>query len=492
MQQEDNGLRKVQAKLMSDSLLFTKYFFKKRFNREFVVNSHHIQICDAMDRVLRGQLKRLCISIAPRHGKTELAVKNLIAIGLAHNPRAKFIHLSYSQDLAFDNSEETRDFIDSIDYRKIFPYVELSKTSTSKNKWYTTFKGGVYATATGGQVTGFGAGEVDRDVDFSTDLEFKEAMPFNRKLFSGAIIIDDPIKPEDALSDLKRERINARFESTIKSRTNSRQTPIIIIMQRLHSNDLIGHIKATDAENWEFLDIPCISTDEFGNEHALWEFKQTLEELRLIRQIDENVFETQYQQDPQDLKGKLLPLGRLQFWNMDNIPISSIVFKFAVGDPANTGGDYYSIPIMHVAIIEGKLLCFVKDVIHSKERIEIVNEKLIDKSREHFLEEIFIEVNGIGAAAFMLLKRDLSNMMKVKPFTVTIPKEARILSNSEFIRQHFIFDEKYKENKEYSRFIDHITSYDREGQNNHKKDAIDSLASAANILKIKYKQLLYG
>jgi predicted phage terminase large subunit-like protein len=416
---------------------------------------------------------------------TELAVKNFIALGLAFNPSSKFIHLSYSGSLAEDNSETVRDFVDSEIYRRIFPYVELSKSSAGKAKWMTTAGGMVYATATGGQITGMGAGEVDREIGDAMNS-------IGESKFAGAIIIDDPLKPDDALSDLKRERVNERFENTIRSRTNSRDTPIVVIGQRLHSRDLIGYLKETEGDEWEFLDIPCITTDEFGNESALWEFKMTLAELNQIRQIDENVFETQYQQNPQDLVGKLLPLSTLKFWNFDNIPISSIVFKFAVGDPANTGGDYYSIPIMHVAIIEGKLLCFVKDVIHSKEGIEIINEKLIDKSREHFVEEVFLEVNGIGAAAFMLLKRDMANTTKVKPFTVTIPKEARILSNSEFVKQHFIFDEKYLERPEYRRFIDHVTSYDREGQNKHKKDAIDSLASAANILKIKYKNLLYG
>ena len=478
-------LQILQARLMGDSLSFTRYFFQKRFNRSFVVNSHHEIICKAMDRILRGDLKRVCISIAPRYGKTELAVKNFIALGLAHNPSSKFIHLSYSGSLAEDNSESVRDFIDSEDYGGIFPYVQLSKSSASKSKWATTEGGGVYATATGGQITGFGAGEVDRDL--------LGAMPDEkRNSFAGAIIIDDALKPDDALSDLKRQRVNERFENTIRSRTNSRDTPIIVIGQRLHSNDLIGYLRETEEERWEFIDIPCITVDEFGVEHALWEFKQTLEELNNIRQIDENVFETQYQQNPQDLKGKLLPLQSLKFWNLSNIPFESIVWKFAVGDPANVGGDYYSIPFMHVAIIENKLLCFVKAVVHSKEGIEIVNDRMIDKTREHFIEEVFLEVNGIGAAAFMLLKRDLSNTTKVKPFTVTIPKEARILSNSEFIKNHFVFDERYKEDVEYSRFINHVCGYDRESSNTHKKDAIDSLASAANILKIKYKILLFG
>lgn len=485
MQEVDiNSLRQVQAKLISSSLSFTKYFFKRRFGRGFVVNSHHVAICDVLDKVLRGEIKRVCISIAPRYGKTELAVKNFIALGMAINPKSKFIHLSYSGSLAEDNSESARDFVDSDDYRSIFPYVKLSTSSAGKAKWATTLGGGCYATATGGQITGFGAGEVDRDID--------DNIAIGSNGFAGAIIIDDALKPDDALSDLKRERVNERFENTIRSRTNSRNTPIIVIGQRLHTRDLIGYLKETEPDDWYFLDIPCISYDTLGNEVALWEFKQTLAELNNIREIDENVFETQYQQNPQDLVGKLLPLSSLQFYNFSNIPISSIVFKFAVGDPADKGGDYYSIPIMHVAIIDRKLLCFVKDVIHSKDGIEIINDKLIDKTREHFIEEVFLEANGIGAAAIMLLKRDLSNMTKIKPFTVHIPKEARILSNYEFIRKHFIFDENYRSNPEYLKFITHIVSYDRDGQNKHKKDAIDSLASASNILKIKYKNILYG
>ena len=477
-------LQILQAKLVTDSLVFTKYFFKRRFGRSFVVNRHHVIICEALDRVLRGECKRLCISIAPRYSKTELAVKNLIAMGLAVNPSSKFIHLSYSGSLAEDNSEEARDFVASEDYRRIFPYVELSKSSAGKAKWATTAGGGCYATATGGQITGFGAGEVDREIG--------DGMPVDGNLFSGAIIIDDALKPDDALSDLKRERVNERFENTIRSRTNSRNTPIIVIGQRLHSRDLIGYLKETDGENWEFIEIPCITVDEYGRENALWEFKQTLRELQQIREIDEKVFETQYQQNPLDHENKLLALNSLQFWNLDNIPASSIVFKFAVGDPADKGGDYYSIPFMHVGIVSGKLLCFVKDVVHSKDGIEVVNDKMIDGCRNHFIEEIFLEANGIGAAAIMLLKRDLSNMAKIKPFSVHLSKDERILANYEFIKRHFVFDEKFRDKPEYNRFINHLVSYEREGQNRHKKDAIDSLASAANILKIKFKNTLYG
>lgn len=477
----------IRAKLVSDSLLFTRYFFRERFRRGFVVNKHHEIICKALDDVLTGKIKRLAISIAPRYGKTELAVKNFIALGLGINPASKFIHLSYSQSLALDNSEEARDFIQEASYKRLFPWVQMDKSSTAKNKWYTTEGGGVYATATGGQITGFGAGEVDED-------DIDEFILDSNNNFAGAIIIDDPLKPDDADSETKRERVNQRFETTIRSRTNSRNTPIIVIGQRLHESDLIGYLMANEPDDWEFINLPCIETDESGNEYALWEFKQTLSELLKIRAADERVFETQYQQAPSDVKGKLLPLSELRFEDLSDIPEENIVFKFSVGDPADKGGDSFSIPMMHVAVVDNQLSVFVKDVIHSKEGIEVVTERSIMKMRLLHIEQAFLEVNGVGLGAYLLLKRDLSNHATVKPFSSTIQKEVRILSNYEFVKKYFIFDNEYKANPEYKKFIDDLTGYERESYdgNKHKKDAIDSLASAASIIKIKYKNLLYG
>lgn len=477
----------IRAKVISDTLFFTRYFFKIRFKRKFVVNKHHEIICNALNDVLEGKIKRLAISIAPRYGKTELAVKTFISAGLAINPSAKFIHLSYSSSLALDNSEECRDFIQQQEYMDLFPYVRMDKSSTAKNKWYTTEGGGVYATATGGQITGFGAGEVDEETEFD---EFTIDPEDNR--FAGAIIIDDALKPDDAESETKREKVNQRFETTIRSRTNSRNTPIIVIGQRLHENDLIGYLTTNEPEEWTFIELPCIQTDEEGNETALWEFKQTLAELKRIQNADENVFETQYQQNPKSPKGKLLPLESLRFEDLDNIPEESVIFKFACGDPADKGGDHYSFPMMHVVMIDGQIGCFVKDVVHSKEGIEVITDRFVMKSRLLHIEESFLEANGVGLAAYLLLKKDVSNHSVVKPFTSTIPKEVRILSNYEFVKKYFIFDINYKSNPEYKLFIDHVVKYEREGENKNKKDALDSLCSAASIIKIKYKQFLYA
>lgn len=193
-----------------------------------------------------------------------------------------------------------------------------------------------------------------------------------------------------------------------------------------------------------------------------------------------------------DIEGVLLPMSSLRFENIDEIPEEDIVFKFACGDPADKGGDFYSMPMIHVCILDGQLGCFVKDVIHTKDGIEVVTERYIMKSRLLYIEETFLEANGVGLGAYLLLKKDISNHSVVKPFTSTIQKEVRILSHYEFVKKYFIFDINYKNNPEYHSFIKHVTSYEKEGENKNKKDAIDSLCSAANIIKIKYKQFLYA
>lgn len=295
-------------------LFFTRYFYKLRHGRKFVINDHHQIICDALEKVLRGETTRLIINIAPRYSKTELAVKNFIAHGLALNPGAKFIHLTYAAKLALDNSEEARDIVQDPEYQKLFN-VEIKKDSKAKDKWYTSSGGGVYAAGAGGQVTGFGAGKVDDEEEDAKRAEqarkeddelkdevdaFNQALAdfLEKGLFGGAIIIDDPIKPEDAYSEIKRARINERFETTIRNRVNSRNTPIIVIQQRVHEKDLSGYLMEIEPEVWTVIKLPCLQDD--GT--ALWPMKHTVEELQHLNLISPFVFTAQYQQDPQPIQ----------------------------------------------------------------------------------------------------------------------------------------------------------------------------------------------
>src|SRR5450432_1841782 len=235
--------------LCTDSIgAFTRYFFAKNHARKFALGYHHKQIFDVLDQVVDGKIKRLIINVPPRFSKTEIAVKHFISYALARNPKAKFIHLSYSSELALDNSEGVKDIVKSDAYREMFPNVQIKPGTDSKHKWYTSDGGGIYAASSGSSVTGFGAGQVDiEDEDFTID---------DAKEFAGAIIIDDPIKPEDCESPILRDKINKRFDSTIRSRVNSRNTPIIIIMQRLHPEDLCGYLLKSEPDVWTVLSLP--------------------------------------------------------------------------------------------------------------------------------------------------------------------------------------------------------------------------------------------
>ena len=176
----------LHVKCKKSLLFFSRYFFKEVYKKKFVVNSHHELISETLEKVIKGDIKRLIINMPPRYGKTQLAVKYFIAHCLGLNPSAKFIHLSAADDLALDNSEEIRDLVSTEYYQEVFPNVTLNRSTTGKKKWYTVDGGGVYATSAGGQITGFGAGsfyEKNEDDlnEFLTDIEQKED-------FGGAII----------------------------------------------------------------------------------------------------------------------------------------------------------------------------------------------------------------------------------------------------------------------------------------------------------------
>lgn len=300
----------VRAKCVADTMFATRYFFAQQNGQKFYVGRHHKIIAAILDEVFSGKITRLIINLPPRYSKTEMVVKTFIAKGLGINPKAKFIHLSYSANLALDNSEKTKEMVESAWYRQLFPNVEISPSSDAKQKWYTTAGGGVYATSSSGQVTGFGAGTVNTDTIQIEDLEEFLYRPIqsdgdDEYTFGGAIIIDDPLKPIDANSPVMRDKVNEQFDNTIRSRINDTRTPIIVIMQRVHKDDLSGYLQREDEpEDWTVISMPALSTDEDGNEVALYPFKHTVEDLHNLRKANRFVFETQYQQSPKTINEK--------------------------------------------------------------------------------------------------------------------------------------------------------------------------------------------
>lgn len=303
-----NDEKVLKTKCEKDLLFYSRYIYKENTRRNFIVAPHFRLISDALMKVIRGETKRLIINIPPRYGKTELAVKNLIGYGLAINPQSKFIHISYSDDLALDNSSQAKEYVESDAFQK-FWQMKLKKDAQGKKKWFNEDGGGVYATASGGAITGFGAGVADSNE------------------FSGAIIIDDPLKPDDAISEVKRKSVNERYNSTIRSRVNDSNTPIIVIMQRLHEEDLSGFLlSGGSGEDWEHLCLPAL--DE--NNNPLYPEKHTFEELEQIRQANRYNFAGQYMQQPAPEEGGEWRKEWFNIIDKKEVPINALKWELLI------------------------------------------------------------------------------------------------------------------------------------------------------------------
>jgi predicted phage terminase large subunit-like protein len=256
-------------------------------------NWHLELIAAKLTAVREGRIGRLIINLPPRHLKSLMASIAFPAWCLGLDPSAQILCVSYAQELADKLARDCRGIMMSPWYRRIFP-TRLAPHRQAVQEFITTRQGYRLATSTGGVLTGRGA-----------DI----------------ILIDDPLKPEEALSDAQRQACNEWYDHTLYSRLNDkRHGAIVIIMQRLHEDDLVGHVLAQ--EQWEILSFPAIA--ERDEEHrietilgplcvrrrqgeALHPDREPSETLdRIRRTIGEYNFAGQYQQSPAPLGGGLV------------------------------------------------------------------------------------------------------------------------------------------------------------------------------------------
>ena len=256
-------------------------------------NWHLELIAAKLTAVREGRIRRLIINLPPRHLKSLMASIAFPAWCLGLDPSAQILCVSYAQELADKLARDCRGIMMSPWYRRIFP-TRLAPHRQAVQEFITTRQGYRLATSTGGVLTGRGA-----------DI----------------ILIDDPLKPEEALSDAQRQACNEWYDHTLYSRLNDkRHGAIVIIMQRLHEDDLVGHVLAQ--EQWEILSFPAIA--ERDEEHrietilgplcvrrrqgeALHPDREPSETLdRIRRTIGEYNFAGQYQQSPAPLGGGLV------------------------------------------------------------------------------------------------------------------------------------------------------------------------------------------
>jgi hypothetical protein len=209
-------------------------FYELNPQTDFSPSPHLEVVASRLEACRQGRPRRLIINQPPRSLKSHSASVAFPAWLLGHNPALQIICASYGQDLADKHARDCRTLMASEFYRRLFPQTRLSTEKQSVNEFMTTAQGFRMSTSVGGVLTGRGA-----DV----------------------IILDDPLKPDDALSETRRNSVNDWYDNTLVSRQNSKEHGVIIVvMQRLHQDDLVGHVMTQ--EDWEVVSFPAIAEED--------------------------------------------------------------------------------------------------------------------------------------------------------------------------------------------------------------------------------------
>jgi len=299
--------RRNARKSLLDFTLYTK--------PDYEVSWHHKVLCDALDRLVSGDIKRLMVSMPPRHGKSELVSRRLPAYILGRNPDANVIACSYSADLASAMNRDVQRIIDAPEYSNLFPETKLSGSNIRTTAQGGTslrnsdvfevvgHRGGYRSAGVGGGITGMGA-------DFG--------------------IIDDPVKNhQEAQSPTYRAGVWEWYTTTLYTRLDEADSRILCTMTRWHEDDLAGRLieamKKEDGEQWEIISFPAVAEEtrglgdprEVGD--ALWPEKFPAGRLATIQTtIGPYPWGALYQQHPEPDGGGLFKRKNFRYFSIVN------------------------------------------------------------------------------------------------------------------------------------------------------------------------------
>ena len=267
----------------------------------FIEGAHHRVIAEKLEKVARGEIKRLIINMPPRHSKSEFASYLMPAWFLGKNPRLKIIQATHNTELAVRFGRKVRDLIADPQYKDIFPTTNLKEDNKSAGKWQTDVGGEYFAAGVGAAVTGRGA-----------DL----------------FVIDDPHSEQDAMSDSAFDNAYEWYTSGPRQRLQPGGA-IIIVMTRWGKKDLTGRLIAAQggdimADQWEVVEFPAILPSdkplwpEFWNKEALLSIKGSLPVGK---------WNAQWQQEPTNTESAIVKRDWWQLWEKEEIPSCKYIIQ---------------------------------------------------------------------------------------------------------------------------------------------------------------------
>lgn len=275
----------------------------------YLPNWHIDLIAEYLQACMRGEIKRLVIAMPPRALKSVSVSVAWPAWVLGHNPSQRVMAASYAASLSVKHSVDCRHILQAPWYRALFPATVLTRDQNTKHKFMTTKHGFRFATSVGASAIGEG-GDI--------------------------LIVDDPMNPVQALSSAAREQVFEWFRHSFLTRLNNKETGcVVVVMQRLHPDDLVGQLLESGVGGWEVLSLPAISEEDcafrFGGVHYLRKAGEALHTARegaarlrqLKQELGSHVFSAQYQQSPQRIEGALIM--RHWFQHYDEVESEGVI-----------------------------------------------------------------------------------------------------------------------------------------------------------------------
>ncbi len=353
----------------------------------FKDNWHIDAICHQLALCYLGRTKRLIITLPPRHLKSLCSSIAFVVWLLGKRPNAQIICASYSEDLAVNFANLRRKIMQTEWYKKVFKSVRISKTKNTETETVVTAGGRIVSTSVGGTLTGKGG---------------------------NFVIIDDPIKAGDAMSEAERTKVNEWFRNTVYTRLNDpKNDVIIIVMQRMHMDDLVGHV--IDLDDWTLLNLPATAQEDQDIEiddgvfhhrkegdilHPAHCDKDDLEKRREI--LGSACFSAQYLQSPVPPGGAIF---RQEWFREYNCSPRDADFRsvWQSWDTASQTGESNSYSACVTFGVKEHLLC-VLDVWRGRLEYPDLKKKVIGLAEKWEPERIVIEKASTGLS----LLQDLS------------------------------------------------------------------------------------
>lgn len=389
----------LNAVLREDfSSFIAKTFATVDGSQRFLPNWHIDLMAHHLEMASRRETKRLLITLPPRNLKSICASVAFPAWLLGKDPGARIICASYSGDLAGKHARDSRAVMETEWYRRAFPKTRLNRKKSAEADFETTAKGYRFSTSVGGTLTGRGG---------------------------NFVIIDDPIKPGDALSETKRASVKQWFDGTLYSRLDDKRNDVIIlIMQRVHTDDLVAHV--LEKEDWTHLNLPAIA--ETREYHDLGEgtsfvrepgdvLHREREPLHVLEQVKASLgtfyFNAQYQQTPAPECGNLIKWE--WFRTYEDLPPEraandEVVQSWDTAMTAHDGSDWSACSTWAIRGEDYYLIDMYRDRLD----FPTLKRKIESLRREFSATSVLIEDKGSGTGLIQQLRCE----DKVRPISI--------------------------------------------------------------------------